>query len=191
MNTSEKGLTLVEMLVVLILVTMISILMIQGLGNALKVYHKTSANQVEKLQKSMVYGWMRRVIGSAVPNKIGSQDFIGDSTSLILRSYQPLISNSFVNASVAWRLSSLPPYNIEYTEGDYSFISPLELEEKPSFLFLDENGNWVKEWPKERRSFNLPEAVRITLGKNKYLDISINSHRQPHFYTDEILYGRD
>ena len=185
----QRGLTLVEMLVVIVLVSMVATLLVQGLGNAMALYQRINADQYQRYHESMVLGWFRGVVSAAVPNQVGEERFIGEKEKLRLASYQPLLSEQAVNGSIEWSISASQPYALNYQEAGEILHLPLHTSQRPYFEYLDEEDRWHASWPVQKDTFNLPKAVRLSLGERE-VTVALRSHRQAHFYPDELLHGR-
>lgn len=186
----QHGLSLVEMLVVMVLVSMVATLLVQGLGNAMALYQRINADQFQRYHESMLLDWFRSVVADAVPNQVGEDRFVGDQYQLQLASYQPLLGDAAVNGTVQWSVSATGPYQLRYWQGDAVLELPLQAAQRPSLAYLDEEGHWQPTWPIAEGSYRLPRAVRLSLGERD-LTVVLRSHRQAHFYPDELLYGRE
>lgn len=186
----QQGLTLVEMLVVIVLVSLVATLLVQGLGNAMALYQRISSEQYRRHHEAMVLGWFRDVVSAAVPNRVGEQHFQGKSGSLSLASFQPLLSEQAINSDLAWSISPDAPYTLKYQEAGKRITLPLNTSQRPFFEYLDEARRWHPRWPLTQGSDRLPRAVRLSLG-GRLITVVVRAHRQPHFYADELLHGRE
>ena len=99
----QSGLTLVEMLVVLVIVGLVSTLLVQGLGNALSLYSRVQSKQKQTFSEAMLHRWWRGTLSAAAPNRLKKQDFIGDAFSLKMQTFKPLLSDDGVITRVAAR----------------------------------------------------------------------------------------
>ena len=190
-GSSQKGLTLVEMLVVMTLVSLVATLLVSGLGNALALYQRVGSNQGEYYASAMTRGWFRSVVAAAVPSTVGKQALEGDSRTLALASFQPLLRLENTNARVSWRLvEEEDAHALEYREGDYSFRLPLDAEIGPSFQYLGEDRNWHDSWPIDPQAYRLPVAIRLVAGRGSVL-VTVKAHKQAHYYADVLRFGRN
>ncbi len=190
-GSSHKGLTLIEMLVVMTLVSLVAGLLVSGLGNSLALYQRVSSNQGDYYTGAMIRSWFRGVVSAAVPSTVGSQLLEGDEETLTLASFQPLIRAEHTNTRIHWRIvRNGDTYALEYQEGDYSFRLPLDEEIRPRFEYLDTERTWHDQWPIDQQAYRLPEAVRLIL-EDQSLLVPIKAHKQAHFYADVLRFGRD
>ncbi len=187
----ESGLTLVEMLVVLIIVGMVSTLLVQGLGNALALYSRVQANQQTRELESTAMRWWRSVISSTAPNRLDQNHFAGTDQLLSLRTYRPLLAEDGVMTEVTWRISESPPWRLIYAENSHAAIEfPISSQVRPSFTYLSKDGGWTSRWPVQPDSNVLPEAVRLG-GAEYQLHAALRNHKDEIFFVDEIEFGRN
>jgi len=186
------GLTLVEMLVVLIIVGLVSTLLVQGLGNALSLYSRVQANQKQTYAQSMIHLWWRDSVSAAAPNRLNEQRFSGTPFKLDIETHGALLSGNGVITRIVWEVSESYPYSMLYRQGgqeeDERLILALESKQRPRFEYMSKSFEWHKNWPIDGKN-DLPEAVRINLGSS-YLHAAIRNHKDQIFFIDEVEFGR-
>ena len=188
---SQKGLTLVEMLVVMTLVSLVAGLLVSGLGNSLAFYQRVTSNQRDYYAGAMTQSWFRGVVSAAVPSTVGGQLLEGNNNELTLASFQPLIRAEHTNTLLHWKIVKTEEnYALEYQEADYSFRLPLDEEVRPKFQYLDKERHWHNQWPIDQQAYRLPVAVELVF-ENRSLLVPIKAHKQAHYYADVLRFGRD
>lgn len=146
----QTGMTLVEVLVVLILVGFLSTLLMQGVGYVLSTYHS-----VERFQflssKSLLKGfWFRYSVESMIPAWDLDRQFRGDERSFQGFSLSPLGSTGHLPTKVSWQIVNGEVENTQliYQEAGLDTWSILDLQGIAiRFRYKDLAGVWHKRWP--------------------------------------------
>ena len=189
----QSGLTLVEMLVVLVIVALVSTLLVQGLGNALSLYSRVQIKQKQSFSESILHRWWRDTVSAAAPNRLHKQDFQGQVYRLQMQTFKPLLSEDGILNQIEWAISDSQPYSLIYKElsglQEQELTLPLRTSQRPLFTYVDNTGQARRSWPIDEYGNNLPEAVRLSLG-HEDLHAIIRSHKDQLFYIDEVEFGR-
>ena len=193
-HCNASGMTLVEMLVVMILVSLVITLVVQGLGNALSLYAKVQGRQKHLYSQSMAQSWFREAVNSAAPNRLDQKRFVGDAERLSFDTFRPLADARGVITPVSWSIGEAPPYALRYRQGERAFELMLEdalaVSSRPKFVYLDNQNGEHDLWPRSDNDFELPDAVEL-----RFADFTVTariySHRHMLFYVDEVNFGRE
>jgi|GEM_PF-1109506 len=156
---NSRGITLFEMLVVLVIVSLVGGLLMQALWQVLDVRGRTLSQihyQERGLQSER---WFRDAVNSLVAevDRIEEGVFRGDRDGFSGTSLASLDEPYGVPARISWR--------IQGDDGAYSLIMSgkeenyelMRLRDGPAgFRYLDEEGAWHEEWPSS--DFGTPDA---------------------------------
>ena len=161
---AQRGLTLIEMLVVLVLVSLLGALLIQGTGYFLGRYaHVTRVHRDASLA-SLRQHWFVSTVQAMVASRVATRQFTGDTTTFEGTTLQPLAAESGLPVRVRWSISGDPGGDtVVYTEGGGEpwtvFTSG---GGRLSFEYADAAGAWQSRWQaasdaRER----IPRTVRL------------------------------
>ena len=151
--TTARGLTIMEMLVVLTLVSLLGTLLVQGLGffvaryDAMKRHHR-AADQGAAYQL-----WFQSTVGGIVPVGVRARALRGDASSFAGTSLQPLAGEAGVPARVRWTVQGRS--GLAYEEqgaatgsaGPVAWRLPRPAAATPAFQYADRSGGWHDAWP--------------------------------------------
>ena len=164
MNRTAKGLTLLELLVVIVLVSLLSTLVIQGVGFYLGKYQIVRRVQHEASLELLHQRWFASSVRGMVPHRMERFRFVGDALSFAGYTIQPLAAEPGMPAKVRW---SITPdgrlQTVTYAEEGQVEWKVLELEGVDlSFQYADTDARWHDSWPVSgvgRR--RIPHMVRL------------------------------
>jgi general secretion pathway protein J len=174
------GFTLLELLVVVLLVSLLASLLMQGFIYLSGVYSVVERRQSYAKQKELLDGWVRDSIQSLI-NGIDSDrvftSFVGDSESfsgISVQSISQAVSGSPVRIKLILQKSSQTTTLI-YEEAPLLDGSPVQyvLHEWPSvdaqWRYWD-GVNWLSSFPSRTRIFNSEDNVQLPLAISLYVD---------------------
>lgn len=186
----QHGLSLLELLVVMVIASMVTALLTQGLGNALTLYSRVSSGHNIIVKKLMLREWVRSTLSNSVPAAIDSLKFSGSSDRVVFHSFAPLMGSHNTNTEQSWRVSCAVFCRLSYSEaGKEVFDIALQNINKSTFEYRDAEGDWHEQWPVDESNY-LPSAVRWSMGQDNIVAV-IRSHTNPHAYQDEVRFGRE
>jgi prepilin-type N-terminal cleavage/methylation domain-containing protein len=165
---SKKGFTLLEVLVVLLIFSLISTLLTQGVSLVFDLRYRF-LEQLDKQYTGFLQGhWFREVCASFSP--LQSADgtvFSGSKNQVKGFSLAPLQGEKGLPKYINFRLNQgtedmVLSYN---EEGKEPITIASWIAREGSFYYLDTEGNWLDQWPPVNMdtSAQLPEAVMLQI----------------------------
>jgi general secretion pathway protein J len=156
-SPAQRGLTLVELLVTLVLVALATSLVIGGIGQASALLGRVSADQGNVYQELMARTWLRQSIAAVVPQVGDQRNLVGGPGELRIQSFRPLLGAEGMATEIAWRIGTQG--TLEYVEGDQA-MQIGALPPALRFEYQDAGLAWHEEWPVDEES-GLPERIGI------------------------------
>lgn len=195
---ASGGLTLLEMLVVLTLISMVTTLLFQGYGYMLGAYQRLQNRQVVEFERALVEGWWRNSLESLVPYFDDELRFSGQDSQLHGATFSPVRGVPGVAAEFSWELRATSrSTELYYLQPPFEAlrITRWGEGEQVSFRFLDEDGNWLSRWVRgEGRQ--LPESVQLVIqptdGEPSFTVTAVVPIRKSQeIPTSDVLFGRE
>jgi len=164
----HNGFTLMEMLVVLVLVSVVSGLLMEGFGYVLRL--RLSVTQHLKNQRilQLQEHWYRNLVSGIIVNPREEPAlFQGDQLKLQGLSINTLNAPSGVPQKFTLTLSSQDntiALKYKITEKE-EWVLGQWTAQKASFSYLDNEGGWVSAWPPKMGAVSqqLPEAIQLQI----------------------------
>ncbi len=161
---AQQGLTLIEMLVVLVLVSLLGTLLIQGTGYFLGRYAQVTRVHRDASLAALRQHWFVSTVRTMVPSRVETRQFTGDGTAFEGTTLQPLAAESGLPVRVRWSISGdRDGDSVVYTEdGGEPWTVLTSGEGELSFEYADATGAWQDQWraasdARER----IPRTVRL------------------------------
>ncbi len=168
MGRSHQGLTLLELLVVLVLVSLLGTLLVQGVGFFLGRYETVQRVQRESMQAMLRQHWFAFTVRGMVPYRQPDRQFRGDSSSFRGITIQPLVAPSGMPVDVRWAVETEGASGfVRYEEAGVSSNAAVGWTLRPStgeslsFQYADESGRWHETWPSRESRGRIPRMVRL------------------------------
>lgn len=146
-----RGLTLIEMLVVLVLVSLLGTLLIQGLGFFLGKYATAKRVHREASLATLRQHWFISTVQAMVPSRLEARRFAGDASSFEGVTLQPLDADPGLPVRARW---SIAPGDdggstaVVYAQEDGAPWTVLVSDEEDlAFQYADSAGRWHDRWP--------------------------------------------
>jgi general secretion pathway protein J len=163
----QNGLTLLEVLVVITLISMISTVLFQGYAYMMGNYQRLRDRQQDEFHAALISGWWRSSLESLVPYHEHELRFGGTATLMHGASFSPLWGVPGVPGEISWRLDSKDDtLQLLYEEPPQASVIVEEwaLGAAGRFEYLSESGVWLSDWETgvERQ---IPEAIRLVVTK--------------------------
>jgi len=156
MRKSQGGLSLIEVLVVLVLVSMIAVLMMQGVGQLLASYSVVQRVQHASSQTMLRQQWFRDVVSGVVASRSSKRAFTGSADAFSGYSLTPLVRADGIAAPFSLSLVEVDGLvQLQYEEGGEAEElsmpwSILELDVLGQrFAYRNTAGQWLTDWPDE------------------------------------------
>ena len=169
--TSRKtslGLTLIEMLVVLVLVSLLGTLLIQGTGFFLGKIATVKRIHREAAHAALGQHWFISSVQAMVPSRIEGRSFAGDASSFEGVTLQALGSESGRPVRARWSIdidgeSGIVVYDQERGEPWTVLVSD---DDGLVFQYADSTGRWHDRWPvsgnaRRPQRERIPRMVRL------------------------------
>ena len=159
----EEGLTLVEMLAVLVLVSLLSALLIQGVGHFLGQYAATKRIHREASLAALREHWFASTVQGMVPSRLAARQFAGDASSFEGVTLQPLARRPGVPVRARWSIGGDTSNEVLYTEEQgVAWTVYASHHVGLAFEYADSARQWHARWPlavdaRER----IPRLVRL------------------------------
>lgn len=172
---TQDGMTLLELLVVLMLVSMLATLLVQGVGYFLGKYEA-----VQRIQRQISAELIRRYwfVGSVqgmIPYHVKDREFKGDALSFKGVTMQPLASEPGRPVKAMWMIDMEDERPIlKYVEGEDIEWEIDELKGQSfSFKYADSKLNWYDEWPQpeldEIKREKIPNIIKLVAENDETL----------------------
>ena len=158
--TAAGGFTLVEMLVVLVLVSLLGTLVIQGTGFFLRQYTTVKRVHRESSLAALRRHWFVSTVAAMVPSRLATRRFAGDGRSFEGVTLQPLAAEAGRPVRVRW---SIDAGRVLYSERGRQPWTVLSGHEGPlGFQYADSSGVWQERWAPNGSGESIPRMVRLS-----------------------------
>ena len=187
-SRNQAGLTLLELLVVLVLAGLITTLMMQGFGFALSLYQQVEKRQGIAAKEMLASRWFRDVNESLIPSKIPGQSLVGSKTKFNATTLMPLLDESGVPVQIEWQLERRgEKTTLLYREKNQELETRINLSPLSILQYKNHKGAWLDEWPADIDTYNLPGAIRIQGPDGAVQIVYIQTRLKPDFLLDASL----
>jgi len=191
----SQGFTLMEILVVLVLVSLISGLLMEGFGSVLRLrFNVTQQVKRQNIQQLQEYWFRNLVTGIIVNTKQEKALFQGSDTQLQAQSVNTLNAPTGVPRKFLLKLETQTDTIIlKYSDNDKMEWSLGEWNgQNASFSYLDYEGHWVSDWPPKMgiEVQQLPQAIQLQIDDNAKpiaWIVAIPSEKNPKPSIEEFL----
>ncbi len=166
MRRHSRGLGLLELLVALVLVTLASSLVMQGIGQGLGMLRRVATDQGTAYHELMARAWLRESIAAAASEAVAQAAddagdagqnvadsrpavpprpvFAGTAGTIEMQSFRPLLGAEGVATAIRW--SADPQQGLRYEEGDQQVLVDA-LPPVQRIEYQGPDGNWQPQWP--------------------------------------------
>jgi len=190
-----QGFTLMEILVVLVMVSLISALLMDGFGYVLRLRGNVT-QEIKKLQlQQLQEHWYRNLVAGLLTNPIeepavfngNASQFEGQSINTLDAplGVPNIFSLSLVKEATITQLKYRDHQNNDWTLGEWE-------AQTAYFSYLDDQGNWISDWPPKLGASptQLPLAIQLHIeGPTNPIDwiASIPGEKNPKPPLEEFL----
>ena len=193
---SVLGLTLIEMLVVLVLVSLLGTLLVQGTGFFLGKYATVKRVHRDASVAVLRQHWFISTVQAMVPSRVEARRFEGDASSFEGVTLQALAAETGLPVRARW---SIEPDGasqaVVYAQEDGASWTVLAADDSEdeglAFQYADSAGAWHRHWPAASDPANpprerIPRMVRLisTAGRTVWLartdlfPVPVPNHRE-------------
>jgi general secretion pathway protein J len=191
----QKAFTLVEMLVVMVIVGLLITVIMQGFGYSMGLYQRVVKSQKSAYNEVLAYNWLRSTLSAQVAARPKDRGLEGAINKVSTYTYQPLVDQAGLKTRIQWQLAQEgDAVGLTYREGDALFAVYRWPDSSGQFEYLDEKGQWHKQWPAEKADTPpLPVSIRLLISTGQEVRnyvVSISTRKRAEVTMDEALYGR-
>ena len=143
------GLTLIEMLVVLVLVSLLGTLLLQGTGFFLGKYATVKRVHRDASLAALRQHWFISTVQAMVPSRVEARRFAGDSSSFEGVTLQALAAEPGLPVRARWSIDAGGVSQaVVYTQEDGESWTVLASDDGGlAFQYADSAGEWHGHWP--------------------------------------------
>lgn len=186
----QRAFTLIEMLVVMVIVSLLITVIMQGFGYSLGLYQRVVTTQKNAYSEVLAYNWLRSSLGISVAARPRDLGLEGNASEVTTYSYQPLVERVGLKTRISWQLiQDSDNLRLAYREGNASFDVYRWPAATGRWEYMDEKQQWHHKWPAEKSALTpLPSAVKIqvTTGSDiKNYVVAIKTRKRPEIRMDE------
>lgn len=148
---AQRGMTLLELLVVMTVLALVTSLLMQGFGTALSTYERVQRRQSEGLLLDLGYRWFAQTLSGAQAELDAPRYFHGDAQGLGGITHRPLLGGNGQVSFFSWQLSETrngelqlvysQPNGVEWT------IHRWPIGSRGRFIYRTANGSATEQWP--------------------------------------------
>lgn len=162
----ERGMTLMELLVAMVIGSLVIALVVRGLGLSLNLYERVASITSSMDVRFRESQWWSDSIASLVPCTDLKHCVKGNSAELTGYTFAPILDDGGKRTPVTWKLIHGPQRTaLTYIEGSQDGPEPLQmsilLPDDAEFAYLYPDKGWVNEWNSGGDNSRLPAAVKI------------------------------
>ena len=166
-SIAAGGFTLVEMLVVLVLVSLMGTLVVQGTGFFLGQYATVKRHHRESSLTALHQHWFGATVAAMVPSRLAARRFSGNDRSFQGVTLQPLAARAGRPVRVRWSINS---GRVLYTERDAQPWTILSGHDRTlGFQYAGSSGEWHEAWPPNGNEEHIPRMVRLRSSDGRVL----------------------
>ncbi len=161
----QKGFTLMELLVVLILISLLMTTLMQGLGYFLKLKERGSSLVLMQQKNQMQEYWFKTLIQGLTPyQSFTKKKFKGSKTQLTGQTLTTLTSTPASIEDITLKLEQASgTVKLIYTAEKYTWVLGEWISNQVYFSYQDEQGDMHELWPPKDSddTIQLPALVKL------------------------------
>ncbi len=161
----QSGLSLLELLVTFVIVSMVSVLIAQGFGFGLSLYDRIESRNHKKNKEALIASWFSQVNGNLVAYSDANLSLKGESDFLTAVTANPLLGDSGVPTRVEWLLKD---ETLHYIEGDSDLVM-MAVPGAANFVYENVAGTLSQQWPMNETDVGLPAKITLKSGDDQLL----------------------
>ena len=187
-----KGLSLLETLVVLSLLSLLCTLVLQGLGAFVGRYDTVQRVHRDAASAVLPRHWFVTSVRGLVPTGVLARRFQGDASAFEGTTLQPLAAESGLSTRVRWRIEGAAGQVVTVAEDDADAWQVLvSRHDGLAFEYAGADGEWHAQWPSVAAPGEwVPRMIRLTAqDAGAIWSASIAASPQPAF-DERVLLGQ-
>lgn len=147
----QRGMTLLELLVVMTMLALVTSLLMQGFGTALSTYERVQRRQSESMPLELGYRWFAETLSGAQAELDTPRHFIGDSQRLGGVTHRPLRGTNGQVSFFSWQLSKTQQGELQLSYHQPNGIDWVVYRwpagTRGRFIYRAPNGSAAERWP--------------------------------------------
>lgn len=144
------GLTLLEMLVVMVLVTLLGTLLLQGIGFFTGKYQVVQRARADLSVAELQQNWFATSVRGLTPYGVDARRFVGNARAFRGITLAPLQAEPGMPVTARWTIDGEDASILRYAEdGGSPWTVLLENDERLVFDYADAAHRWYDRWPVE------------------------------------------
>jgi general secretion pathway protein J len=169
MRSRQRGMTLLELLVVMTLLAMVSALLVQGFSSALALYERMQRRQSEAAPLGLAFHWFADTLAGAQAELDPPRQFHGDATGLSGITHRPLVGAPGQANRFGWRIEQGAAGELQLVYWQEEALAWVVASWPPgseaSFVYRSLQGAPVSRWPDqpEAEDGRVPGAVLLEI----------------------------
>ena len=167
-HSPPRGMTLLELLVVLALVALLGTLIAQGLGLFLTRYDTVQRVARDAGQAGLQQHWFASSVEGMVPYRQLDRQFTGDAATFAGITTQPLAAESGMPVRARWTIEDdgvashvLYQEDAAPTNDGALRWTVLSTPDAVAFQYAGQDGAWLDAWPAREAGERIPRMVRL------------------------------
>jgi general secretion pathway protein J len=164
----SRGLSLLELLVVLSLVSMVTTILFQGYGYMLLNYQRIQMRQAHESERALTNAWFRSSLEATLAFEDSTERFEGGPGLIAATSFAPLLGEPGLPLQLSWELErDQRGTRLLYRDAsspDSLLISEWDASITAEFRYLDIEGEWRSEW-RDTGAEQLPVAIQLAFSE--------------------------
>lgn len=173
--------SLLEMLVVFVIVSLVSTVLMQGFGFGLSIYERIQSRDDRVSKELLVSHWFRYTSNVLIAEKQTENSFSGSPDEFRAFSFNALLSDPGAPQEIRWGIGRSTLF---YEERDRVF-ELMTLEDGSEFEYLNALGEWVSHWEPSDSSLEIPKGIRLVNQNAVQMTVAVRVRTSPDLLLEE------
>jgi general secretion pathway protein J len=183
----QSGLSLLELLVVFVIISLVSTVLAQGFGFGLALFDRVQNREKVVVVQILSSRWFRHVNNSLVAQKEPGTSVIGNNKQFRAETINPLLAEPGVPTYIEWELDQ---GTLLYSEEGKQIRVSNQLPVGSQFQFRTADGDWINRWPRDKQSYLLPKAIRVVSVEETLMLATTKIRTRPNLLLEESRLDR-
>lgn len=177
----QRGMTLLELLVVMTILALVTSLLMQGFGTALGTYERVQRRQSEGMPLELGYRWFSETLSGTQAELDAPRHFSGDARQLGGVTHRPLRGANGQVSFFSWKLSEMQNGELQLSyhqpNGVDWVIYRWPAGTRGRFIYRAPNGSAADRWPPSASTLqppsdgSIPGAVALEITSREGLQL--------------------